>query len=491
MPPSSLVSGGRMDWKLNSSDLKRYPHFDKYLPPEEIERIVTDPNRVRTNAFFPFIRYEKSYQPFRQKGDAEEKPEKKTREIRYASRRDAYIFAYYRFLLSQKYNAELDRLGISDNVIAYRKILVKGSPDKGKCNIDFAKDAFDKILALGECSAVVLDISKYFESLDHEQIRGLWCRLFGYDDLPPDHHAVFKNITQYRFVERDKAYERLGFIGQINDGEKTTRGYLKGFKEMPNQLCSMADFRAKIAGGSPEYHSIIEKNVNAYGIPQGAPISDILANLYLIDFDVLIKNYVDSRGGLYLRYSDDIIVILPGDEGPGIEAREFVREKIKDFGAQLQIKLSKCALVKFQRREDGRLFFTHVEGAKGHNGLEYLGFRFDGEHVFLKDSTISGLYRKITRSLRKEAMTFIRRYPGKDVEFMVKNFNVDQFVKRFGRVEDFDHSSECEDWTFWTYARRAQKAFGTRGIKIMHQLKRHRSLVKERAVEEFRAKLAS
>ncbi len=74
------------DWYPSERKLKRYPHFDKFLPPEEIVAIVKNPERVRTNAFFPFLRYIKSWQPFRS-GDAPHK--KKERPIRYASRRDA------------------------------------------------------------------------------------------------------------------------------------------------------------------------------------------------------------------------------------------------------------------------------------------------------------------------------------------------------------------------------------------------------------------
>jgi len=173
-------------------------HFDKRLPLKEAYRTVTDPERVKANAFYPFIKYTKNYQPFR---DGEDKPEKKTRLIRYASRRDAYIFSYYRHLISEKYELKLERLGLQDYVIAYRKIRTSVGNGHGKCNIDFAKDAFDRIKALGECSVVILDISKYFESLDHAIIKDVWCRLFGFSDLPPDHAAVYKNITRYRVVE--------------------------------------------------------------------------------------------------------------------------------------------------------------------------------------------------------------------------------------------------------------------------------------------------
>ena len=101
------------DWYPSERELKRYPHFDKFLPPDEIVAIVKNPERVRTNAFYPFLRYIKSWQPFRS-NDVPHK--KKERPIRYASRRDAYIFAYYRYLLSERYEALLKDLDLSESM---------------------------------------------------------------------------------------------------------------------------------------------------------------------------------------------------------------------------------------------------------------------------------------------------------------------------------------------------------------------------------------
>ena len=138
---------------------------------------------------------------------------KKERPIRYASRRDAYIFSYYRYLLSEKYEAELNTLGVSNCVIGYRKIPVDGELNRGKCNIHFAKDAFDAVSELGDCCAIALDISSYFENIDHQILRKIWCRLLAVDELPPDHEHVFKNITRYAVVDREEVYQRLGYYG--------------------------------------------------------------------------------------------------------------------------------------------------------------------------------------------------------------------------------------------------------------------------------------
>lgn len=463
--------------------MKRYPHFDKFLPPNEIEAIVKDPERVRSNAFFPFLRYVKRWQPFRFE-DASRK--KKERPIRYASRRDAYIFSYYRHLLSEKYESALGSLGISDCVIAYRKIPVEGGRGSGKCNIHFAKDTFDAVSALGACCAVALDISSYFESIDHEILRQVWCRLWEVDDLPSDHAHVFANITRYAVLDRNSVYERLGYFGPKPKGGK---GFLKPFNEMPMQLCTPKEFRAKICGGLPEFPSLVEVNDKNYGIPQGAPISDLLANAYLIDFDCQMADFVRERGGFYYRYSDDILVLVPGGEAEGQAAKDHAMALIKNFGDQLVIKAEKSSVAQFSKCQDGQTFRL-ISGAQGRNGLEYLGFRFDGTNIYLRDSTLSAFYRKITYSARRSADAFVARYPGKDLSFLVENFDVEAFTKRFGRVEDFDSSPDYRDWTFWTYARRAAEIFGEQGKPIHRQLRKHRRLIRERINSEIARALA-
>src|SRR5690242_12304825 len=110
LSPPLAKEGALAAWSVGPRELKRYPHFDKFLPAKEIEAIVLNPDRVKTNKFFPFLLYEKQFQPFRLNG----KP-KKTRLIRNASRRDSNIFSYYRYLLSQPYEAELRRLKLDQN----------------------------------------------------------------------------------------------------------------------------------------------------------------------------------------------------------------------------------------------------------------------------------------------------------------------------------------------------------------------------------------
>ena len=473
-------------WTLKKSDLKRYPHFDQILKPEEIVALVTDPKRVAENSFFPLLRYTKKWQPFRrEKGSDTPKPKSKDRPIRYASRRDAYIFAYYRHLLSGPYETELSRLGISHCPIAYRRIPTATDGRRGKCNIQFAREAFDRIRELGNCCAIAVDISSYFESIDHERLKALWCRLLGVERLPANHFAVFKNITKYRVVDRVKAYERLGYYGvkSYTKGGDPIHGYLTPYDEIPTQLCSPHEFRQKILGENGEYDSLVEPNTKPFGIPQGAPISDLLANLYLIDFDVEMHELAVSLGGSYVRYSDDILLILPVSVEQAQEIMAELPTRIRQHGDQLVIKPEKSSLVRYTQNGDAQ--HSDLISGKGKNGLEYLGFRYDGQSVFLRDSTMSNLYRKVASVARNQAEATIRRYPNKTYDELCDLFNFEEFTKRFGRVESFEPSSSNKRWTFWTYVARSVEEFQTKGKKIHGQVRRLRKRARHRVGQEI------
>lgn len=474
-----------MEADFSPKDLKNYPHFDRRLSIKEVEALVSDPSRVASNKFYPFFLFHQTWQPFRTA--AEEKPKPKDRKIRYASRRDAYIFTHYRRILSARYEERLSHLGIENCPIAYRKIAKANGG--GKCNIDFAKDAFDEIERQGDCVAIALDIKGYFENLDHNRIKQVWCDLLGVTVLPDDHYAVFKNITRYHVVDQKEVYRRLGFIETIEvDGDKRER-YTTPFKEMPVQLCSPADFRAKICGGDPSLPTLIRGNVDdagkplSHGVPQGAPISDLIANFYLLDFDVAMNEYATSRNGRYMRYSDDILLILPGGSDEATLASDFAVGEIQKYGSELQIKESKTCLVRYEKAAVGQEF-EHLDGPQGANGLEYLGFRFDGKKVYVRDSTISRLYRKVAMSAKGVARGFANAHPDKDADEILASFNYSNFSQRFSRVHpDALSPDDYGTWTFYSYLKRASETFSKRGTPILPQARNFNTIMKRRIAE--------
>ena len=464
------------DFSLTTSDLKHYPHFDAPISLKVIERLVTDEKRVTSNKFFPFFLYHEEWQPYRSADAA--KPEQKSRPIRYGARRDAYIFAHYRRKLSVFYENRLVEMGISDCPIAYRQIPKPGT-NGGKCNIDFAKDAFDEVDRLGDCVAVALDIKGYFENLSHSRIKSIWCDLLGVDELPPDHYAVFKNITKYHFVDQRSVYRRLDYIGPIKRGKHIIEGFTVPYREMPKQLCSPEDFRAKICGGDPAIQSLVEKNELPHGVPQGAPISDLIANFYLIDFDAKLTQFARERGGRYMRYSDDILLIIPGGEFEADAATKFATNEIRKHGEALEIKETKTCVVRFAR-SGHELSYEHLTGPQGRNGLEYLGFRYDGKKVYIRESTISRLYRKVSVAAKRDGTMHVLSNPTASPAALIGSFNYSLFSQKFSRVKKGELTDDYKSWTFYSYLKRASHTFGPKGDRILPQARNFKEQMKER-----------
>ena len=467
------------EFDFSAKDLKHYPHFDAPLTLRDIRHLVTSPDRVAANSFYPFFLYEESWQPFRSADAA--KPEKKTRPIRYGARRDAYIFAFYRRKMSRLYEARLRALGIQDCPIAYRQVSKPGRGG-GKCNIDFAKDAFDEIDRLGDCVAVALDIKGYFENLDHRRIKQIWCHLLEVEQLPSDHYAVFKNITKYHFVDQRATYRRLGYFGLRERNGEMIDGFLRPYRDMPKQLCSSADFRAKVCGADPAFPSLIQKNDKPHGVPQGAPISDLIANFYLLDFDVVMAEYVRARGGRYMRYSDDILLILPGGAGEASAAVAFAVAEMRNHGPELRIKDSKTCVAQFDRVPGG-LRFQHLaqradEPAK--NGFEYLGFRYDGRCVYVRDSTISRFFGKVAGAAKRDGRRHVEANPTSDAGQLIGTFDFSLFSQRFSRVKKSNLTDDYRSWTFYSYLKRSAEAFGPKGERIFKQARRFDEFMKSR-----------
>ncbi len=468
------------EFDFTDKDLKHYPHFDAPMTLKEIRRLVTNPELVAANSFYPFFLYEESWQPYRPIDAA--KPEKKPRPIRYGARRDAYIFAFYRRKLSRLYEARLQEMGIADCPIAYRQLL-KAGRGGGKCNIDFAKDAFDEIDRIGDCVAVALDIKRYFENLDHGRIKRIWCDLLGVEKLPPDHYAVFKNITKYSYVDQRSAYSRLGYFGMRERNGHVIPGFLIPFRDMPKQLCSNSDFRAKICGGDPSHgQSLIQKNLLPHGIPQGAPISDLIANFYLLEFDRMMAEYARARGGRYMRYSDDILLIVPGGSAEAQAAIEFATTEMRKHGPELRIKEAKTCVAQFQRAAGG-ICFHHIkqrpdEAAK--NGFEYLGFRYDGRRVYVRDSTISRFYGKVAGAAKRDGRRHAEKNPKLDAGALIGSFNFPLFSQRFSKVKKANLTSDYRSWTFYSYLKRSSEAFGPKGDRILRQARGFDDFMRER-----------
>ena len=69
------------------------PHFDSEITQAEAEKLASDPSLVASHPFYPFLERNQHWSKFAKKGASPSEVKDKDRAIRYAARRDAYIFS--------------------------------------------------------------------------------------------------------------------------------------------------------------------------------------------------------------------------------------------------------------------------------------------------------------------------------------------------------------------------------------------------------------
>ncbi len=378
---------------------------------DQLLKLVSDEQWVACHGFYPLVSYEKSWRQFAPKGETRST---KSRTIKYASRTDAAIFSYYRSKLATAYEDWLKTNGLENAILAYRAI-PKDNGNGGKGNIEFARDAFDAIRAFGDCTYACLDISGFFDNLSHRKIRSDWCDLLGESDLPPDHYNVFKNLTRHGELPLEWAYQALGIKADIELKDGSARmGFAMHADEIEPQLCFPDEFREYIVGNNLII-SYKDRGRPVVGIPQGVPLSDLLANVYMRDFDLEAQKVIAALGGRYWRYSDDIFVILPKDEWVLQDVIATLTKALDELASPLEFKASKTETgLVFATGENQRVMPIIGKGW----GCNYLGFRYDGTKVYLRERTLGNFWRANARAVWKAAMAAAKRYPTQSASYV-------------------------------------------------------------------------
>ncbi|WP_417360402.1 antiviral reverse transcriptase Drt2 [Gallaecimonas pentaromativorans] len=288
-----------------------YLHFDNPIGLKKSERFATNPSYVAKHAFFPLISYNlNSVKIFKNSAGKIEK-KCKSRPISYAAHMDSQIYSYYANILSEIYEEKLRSHDISDSVIAFRKL------GNGKSNVDFANDAFEEIKRKKQCSVVALDISGFFDNLDHSILKIAWGEMLNESRIPNDHFNVYSSLTRYSSVEKEELYKALS-ISKKNP------------KKGRSRVCSAKEFRDVVRKSK-----LINTNKDTKGIPQGTPISALLSNIYMFKFDLKMTSIVKDIGGNYFRYCDDMLFIVPTDTRDVIEGIAIEETGIQIISATL------------------------------------------------------------------------------------------------------------------------------------------------------------
>lgn len=426
---------------------KMYAHFDKRKSIESVKKYVYNTKKVKEHSFFPFIldihRMEKFDKEnylnnLKENVDKKEKVRKeKKRNIMFSSHLDRYIYQLYNYKLNNSYNNFARKNGINKCSIAYRNNL------KGKNNITFAHDVFKFILSTENSYILVGDFKDFFEGINHKYLKKMICRVLGKSNLDEDYYAVFKNITRYTYFD-------LRDICKI-----------KGIK--PKDIYKHTE-KINLETEKKEYVFELEKimtidEINKYkakylhynnkcGIPQGSAISSVLANIYMIDADKMINDLVTSNKGLYRRYSDDFIIIIPN-----ISKDKFavIFNRIKEILNQNGNPVLKDEKTRVYYYEEEKLkninedFLTTISNTK--NELEYLGFCFTGDKIKIRDKTMSKFYYRMYKKIKTIAIAHGKTKNGNNISAK----NLYRLYSEYGKYD--------KKGNFITYNERCEKIF--------------------------------
>lgn len=402
---------------------RNYIHFD--LPLNEADRtgIAFTNEEILRHSFWPLLGFTSVERRAKKDNTGKLVVEDKERPIKFGSHGDAALLEWYTHTLSRKYEAYLSDKEFSSSILAYRS----GLGD----NIDQAKSLFNEIRDRQNCVAVAVDIKGFFDHINHNNLKACLINVIGNTSLDEADYRIFQRMTRFEWVESDLLRARLG--------EKYGRH---------GRICSSQQFRNVVRGLKP---SLINVNPAGHGIPQGTPLSGLYANISMAKFDSSVFGRLQTIGGSYRRYSDDIAVLVSNDHTAD-EVMAIINEELQIIGLWLSQK-------KTEIRE-----FVSVNGILSSiKPFQYLGFTFDGQNTRIRQSSLNRYYSKMHLGIRSKIRAAKNQGVEKDSIFLRELF---KRYTHFGKNRNFPR-----------YAYRAARKLDAPEIK--RQLRSHMTIFKK------------
>ncbi len=496
--------------------LKRYAHIGLPLQPKDkswVVPYVTNPKKIVKHRFTPLIKrsiIQRKYRAAEKKPQEDgslkyekneygkrvrvEKKPPKDRPLYYASHFDSLIYSYYSYVLSVHYEWYLRHKPFNHCAVAYRKIRKDKGQKGNKSNIEFAFDAFQALNRIdeNEVSVIVADVSSFFDELDHKILHRQWKRVLNCRDeqgqlrMPDDHYNVYRSLTKKRYVKLNELHNacydsiwvernKPNRPDEIEWKQKRVAKRRNFRRERVIAFCTKKDFfrnhlhlvKSKRRGERSD--GTYKSSFSPKGIPQGSPMSAVLANIYMLDFDEALYEYTKAYDGFYQRYSDDLIIVCPRDKET--ETIKFLRAEIAHpTKCKLVIHPEKTQVYRYHRQGNG-LEGGIAEGTDGYsknNQLEYLGFEYTGSQVYVKTQGISKYYRSMIRSIKRGkyyASKAHHREKGLFKNRLIKRFTFLGGKRRLKRIPDPDNLNKFKkdpekryDWgNYFSYLMKANE----------------------------------
>ncbi|WP_271001694.1 reverse transcriptase/maturase family protein [Listeria seeligeri] len=427
---------------------KNYLHFDHRVKIENVEGYVTNHLKIGNHSFLPLIRYVTSFEKrIEEKNpDFDNRPIKpKNRVIMYAGHMDNFIYKYYAEVLNEEYyNKFCIENGIDDCVSAYR------NNKAGKSNIDFAAEIINQTVEYEKAYVLVGDFTNYFDKINHELLKKHLAEVLNMPRLQKDWFNIFHSITKYGYYKKECLNKKIGSDDSFKHRNK------KSYFE------NISDFRAFQKNNKTQH------NTNKFGIPQGSAISAVFANIYASEFDKKLKNIADECFGVYRRYSDDFILVIPNSKMVNELKIRSIERDIIEIASKYEIELHQDKTGIYLYENNKILDISNNEVSH----LDYLGFVFDGTTIKMRGKSPYKFYRNANKLINMaKSVKTKKELPGLPYKKRIYGLCTD-----LGRNYN-NHGN------FISYAKRAQKKFDEMSPNtdnlIMNQLKNRKKKIEK------------
>lgn len=452
---------------------KAYLHFDKRINFKHVYPKISNTNWLDKHAFFPFIHFNIDLKKYtikpgytNREARISGKPKEykytkqKVRPIFYASHLDSYIYKYYGEKLNNCYTKYVTNVNDIDNeVLAYR------DNKKGRNSVHFAKEVFKEILQNDNAIIVMMDFTSFFDNLNHKVLKRNMKKVLEVDELPSYWYKLFKSLTNYCYVDKEKLESilKVKYGGDYKDkirGRKITR-YMQPeeFREQkknPNFI---------------EFNPCKDK-----GVPQGSGMSSVFSNIFMIEADEKLKKLSSAYNGMYRRYCDDIVLVIPVKCGVDIIAlRDTIVESITSIIDEfdgLEVQKDKTEVFEYRNNQ---IYLFNEEYRKNDakvSKLDYLGFSFDGKRIQLREKSVFKYYSRAYKKVK-----VVNKYSAKYKKKVYRK-SLYQIYTHMGR--NYNGYGN-----FISYAEKAHKEMSELQAEslIYNQIKRHWYKVQKRLIK--------
>ncbi|QAA23951.1 hypothetical protein C0674_02715 [Sporolactobacillus terrae] len=425
-----------------------YPSVGKALA--ALELFNADPQLVGSHQFLPVVLREQKFLKMYYDKDAKQlKFRTKVRPIVEVGHTDSLIYSLYAAKLSQAYEDGVNQLGIELVATAYRRGI--GS------NIEASKAVIDSVVEMNDCWIIKSDFVGFFDHLNHQVLKQAVSDLVGEKDetgtgskyqLKQDWYAVIRSLTKYRHIAASNIPDRMLAFAKVH------KRYVLRVREIDNQIRT---------------GELVVSAQHQVGIPQGTSMSAVLANVYMIAFDKQLHKLTTSLGGLYRRYSDDFVLVLPGTLST--EKVKMVEQQVANLAqmhARLELETKKTKILRYQSATK-KIEKLREDGSLSESVFDYLGFIFDGRHVSLRSRGLFKFTYKARSSIRETAYEQAEVRRGKTKLFL-------PYLEAYSRTLGTYLDMREEAVSFRGYAARSQQIFadnnGAYGVVIDRQARK-------------------